>query len=141
MNIRKDMKEKKIINVLFQFMKFGIVGISNTIISLVIYYLLTYFEVHYIIANTVGFIGGTLNAFYWNNKYVFKSKGNKERPIITTGIKVFISYGASFLLSTILLFLLVDIMGVSDMIAPIINLAITIPLNFILNKLWAFKSK
>ncbi|MEG2931919.1 MAG: GtrA family protein [Ruthenibacterium sp.] len=29
--------------------------------------------------------------------------------------------------------------GVSEWIAPVINLVITIPLNFILNKFWTFK--
>ena len=31
-----------------------------------------------------------------------------------------------------------DLLGISQYLGPVINLLITIPLNFILNKLWAF---
>jgi len=41
-------------------------------------------------------------------------------------------------LSSALLFLLVQVIGISQMIAPIINLAITTPLNFVINKFWTF---
>lgn len=119
-----------------QFIKFGLVGVSNTLISLVIYYILVYFNVNYIVANTIGFIVSVLNSYYWNNKYVFdKTEGGTVKPLI----KVFMSYGSTFLLGTFLLFLMVQVIGLSELIAPLINLVITIPINFLLNKFWAFK--
>lgn len=119
-----------------QFFKFGIVGLSNTVISLGMYYLLVFFNVNYIVANTIAFVVSVLNAYYWNNKYVFNKK---EKGHGKSMVKVFASYGSTFLLSTGLLFLMVNILGISELIAPLINLIITIPLNFILNKFWAFK--
>jgi len=38
-----------------------------------------------------------------------------------------------------LLYLWVDIVGISNIIAPLINIIMIIPLNFLLNKLWVFK--
>lgn len=121
-----------------QFIKFGIVGLSNTIISFAVYYILLYIGVNYIIANTMGFIISVLNAYYWNNKYVFKSKGDKKSSMKKL-IKTFASYGSTFILSTVLLVVMVDYLNISEIIAPVINLIITIPLNFLLNKFWAFK--
>ena len=121
---------------LWQFIKFGIVGASNTAISLVLYYLLVYFGIHYLIANTVGFMAGVVNAYYWNNKYVFQKKTSGSFGAF---MKTFTSYFLTFLLSTALLFIMVHWMSVSSWVAPIINLAITVPLNFIINKYWAFK--
>lgn len=119
-----------------QFIKFGLVGVSNTLISLGTYYLLYFLGVNYLIANTIGFIISVLNSYYWNNKYVFKkTQDGHIKPLI----KTFMSYGSTFLLSTILLFLMVNIFKVSEIIAPIVTLIITIPLNFIMNKFWAFK--
>jgi len=118
-----------------QFVKFGIVGISNTAIAFAIYYVLVFIGVHYIIANTVAFFVSVLNAYYWNRKYVFKNNNNKMLQLA----KTYASYGFTFLLSTGLLFLVVDVMNISQFIAPIINLAITVPLNFLLNKFWAFR--
>lgn len=119
-----------------QFIKFGLVGISNTLISLGTYYLLYFLGVNYLISNTVGFVVSVLNSYYWNNKYVFKKtqKGHLK-PLI----KTFLSYGSTFLLSTVLLFIMVQYFGVSEIIAPIVTLVITIPLNFLMNKFWAFK--
>lgn len=141
MKIFKKEFSGNIVEWIIQLIKFGIVGISNTAISLVVYYIFMYLGAHYILANTMGFILGTINAYYWNNKYVFKKKKNEERSLVKVGTKVFISYGFTFLLSTVLLYLLVDIGGISKLVAPIINLVITIPINFLLNKLWAFKIK
>ena len=133
--------DKSIIKIIIQFIKFGMVGALNTIISLVTYYILIHFNVNYIIANTIGFILGTLNAYYWNNRYVFKKEEDEKRSTVKSGIKVFISYGFTFLLGTFLLILWVDILNIPENIAPVINLIITIPLNFVLNKLWAFKNE
>lgn len=122
--------------IIIQFIKFGMVGVSNTLISLLIYYALIYFNINYVIANTIGFVVSVLNAYYWNNKYVFnKSDEGNLKPLI----KTFASYGATFVLSTILLIVMVDYLSISQILAPILNLIITIPLNFLLNKFWAFK--
>ncbi len=126
-------------NKIGQFIKFGLVGISNTLISLAVYYLLVYFGVHYLIAYTLGFVISVCNAFYWNNKYVFRNK--QEKSLVKAFLKVFASYGVSFFLSVILMTLLVEMAGISSLIAPVLKLIITIPLNFMLNKIWAFKDK
>lgn len=137
----ENIKEQGLFKVLVQFIKFGIIGVANTLISLGTYYLLVFLGVNYLIANTAGFILGTANAYYWNNKYVFKKKENEKRSAAESGIKVFVSYGVTYLISTVLLYFWVDILGISKNIAPIISVFITTPLNFLLNKLWAFKSK
>lgn len=122
--------------ILKQFIRFSLVGVSNTLISLGVYYLLYFFGVHYLIANTIGFIISVFNAYYWNNKYVFKkTQDGHLKPFV----KTFLAYGTTFLLSTGLLFVLVQCAGVSEIIAPIICLAVTTPINFFVNKFWAFK--
>lgn len=133
-NLKRQLHEQK--GTIRQFIKFGLVGLSNTLLSLAIYYLLVGLGVHYILANVIAFFISVLNAYYWNNRFVFqKSTAGHLRPLI----KTYLTYGATFIASTILLYLMVDQWKVSQMIAPIINLTITIPLNFLANKFWAFK--
>lgn len=122
---------------LIQFIKFGIVGLSNTLISLGVYYLLVPFGVDPLLANTAGFLVSVINAFYWNYKYVFVDK--KEKNPKKAFVKLFVTYGISYLVSTLLIYLLIDIFGVNKYIAPLLRLVVTVPLNFVLNKLWAFK--
>ena len=118
-----------------QFIKFGIVGVSNTLIALAIYYVLVYIGFHYIIANTVAFAISVLNAFFWNSKFVFKqATDSKSRQLV----KVYASYGSTFLLSTGLLFVLIELIGITVYVAPLLILCINIPLNFALNKYWVF---
>lgn len=125
-------------NIGIQFVKFGLVGASNTVISLITYYIFVFLGLNYLVANFLGFVTGTLNAYYWNSRFVFKSEDNESTRGIKTIFKTFVAYGATFVLSSALLFLLVQVVGISQMIAPIINLAITTPLNFVINKFWTF---
>jgi len=119
-----------------QFIKFGIVGVSNTLLFLAIYYVLVLLDVHYLIANIAAFVLSVLNAFFWNSKFVF----NESRKSIPMQLaKAYVAYGFTFLLSTGTLFLMVDILGISEFIAPLLNLCITVPINFLVNKFWAFK--
>jgi len=132
---------KKILSkdTLLQFIKFGVVGVSNTLIALAVYYLCIFLGMHYIMANTLGFLISVINAYFWNSKFVFRQ--NNKRNLVTSFGKVFMSYGFTFLLGTLLLYLWVDVFEISDKIAPLINLCITTPLNFLLNKFWAMKTK
>lgn len=120
-----------------QFTKFGLVGVSNTVISLAIYYTFVFVNpALYIVGNTVGFVVSVFNSYFWNNKYVFKKS---EQGHLKTILKTFVAYGSTFALGTILLFVMVEILGISQYLAPMINLLVTIPLNFVINKFWAFK--
>lgn len=120
-----------------QFVKFGIVGFSNTAISLGIYYLFIFINKDlYLIGNAVGFVVSVLNSYYWNSKYVFKkTEEGHLKPIL----KTFTAYGGTFILGTALLLVMVELLSVSEKIAPIINLVITVPINFLVNKFWTFK--
>ena len=124
---------------ILQFIKFGLVGASNYIVWAIIYYpIVIAFENLHILANIFAYIISIFNAFFWNSKFVFKKKNEKKAR---SQIKVFVSYGLTLGLQTILLYIMVDLLKISDIIAPIINIAITLPINFVLNKFWAFKDK
>lgn len=124
-----------------QFIKFGIVGVSNTMVAYVIYLICVLLGTHYLVGSIVGFVVSVLNSFYWNNKYVFKNnEASASRSIWKTLLKTFMAYGfTGLILANVLLVVWVDVLNISKIIAPLINLIITIPLNFVINKLWAFK--
>ena len=59
--------------VLVQFIKFGIVGVSNTLLTLVVYtVLLKGFGVWYLAASAIGFIAGAINGFLLNRRWTFR---------------------------------------------------------------------
>ena len=131
-----------------QFIGFGIVGFSNTVIGYLIYAVslkaLRYFGVFpkhdFYVAQFIMFILSVAWSFYWNNKYVFKAETDSERNILSALLKTYASYAFTCLfLSEALLFLWVRCLGINEFIAPVLNLLITVPLNFILQKTWTFK--
>ena len=135
---------------IIQFLKFGLVGASNTLIGYLIYVvtlkLLRVLDlwptIDIYIAQFIMFVLSVAWSFYWNNKFVFKKEEERERNIIAALIKTYISYAfTSLILSELLLVIWVKYLGINEYIAPIISLFITVPLNFLIQKLWAFKDK
>ena len=132
---------------LVQFVKFGIVGLSNTIVgyiaNIVTIMVLSKYHVSwdYFAGNITAFILGVIWSFYWNNRFVFKLKDGDKRNLVAALLKTYLSYAfTGLILNNILSYLWVDILGISKMIAPLINMIIGVPINFIINKVWAFKS-
>lgn len=133
-----------------QFIRFGIVGLSNTIISYLIYIVcLKLFErfglflkADYVISSVIAFLLSVLWSFYWNNKYTFKKENGEYRSVWKALFKTYLSYALTgLILNNIFLYIWVEMLGISKSIAPIINLIVTVPLNFILNKYWAFRKR
>lgn len=133
-----------------QFVKFGLVGAMNTVVDYVTY-LVTLFiftRLHlfgsraYLVSAVLGFAVSFFNMFYWNNKYVFKKKEGENRSLLASFVKLFLSYSVTgIIIRPTFMYLLVDIAKTPKTIAPIPIMLITIPLNFILSKLWAFRGK
>ncbi len=140
--IRREISEDQM-NGLMQFVKFGIVGVSNTLISTFTYMICVgIFGWHRQVGNLLGFVISVCNSFYWNNKYVFEGSRKSISELLFAFIKMTLSYASTGLvLGAILLELWVQIFHIPELIAPIVSLFVTIPLNFVLNKLWAFKKK
>ena len=136
------------IQAFLQFVKFGLIGVTSTVISYVLYLvsLLALQKVcspkyDYLIAQIIAFVLSVLWSYFWNNRLVFKKDENETRSFWKSLLKCYASYAFTGLfLNTILSYLWVDVIGISKLIAPIINLLVSVPINFFMNKLWAFKT-
>lgn len=77
-----------------------------------------------------------------NGKFVFKKANSSIRDILITLGKTYLVYSfTGLILTAILIHFECEIIGIPLYIASLLNLFITVPLNFILNKFWAFKDK
>ena len=96
-----------------------------------------------------GIFFSIINAYYWNSRFVFRSEARRTFPEhLNAFLKSLLSYGlTSYAVGAALLefwvWCLPRLFGISvsaaEGIGPVINLCVTIPLNFILNKYWAFR--
>lgn len=132
-----------------QFVRFGFVGLSNTLVSYTIYALsLLFFQkqgwlprTDYLVAHLLAFALSVLWSFYWNRKFVFHAD-RQEGSWAAQLLRTYISYAFTGLfLNSLLSILWVEVVGIPKLAAPIFNLLISVPLNFVLNKFWAFKKK
>lgn len=138
LNTLKGINKSNWKETLVQFIKFGFIGASNTLISTAVYYMFVWVDPKlYFIGNVMGWVVSVFNSFFWNNRFVFR---DSEFSWLQKLIRTYVAYGGSFIVGSILLALQVQVLGVSEWIAPWINMVITIPLNFVLNKFWAFKA-
>ncbi len=137
----------KSIEGLIQFIKFGLVGVTNTLLSYAIYLLVlflmkplgVFWDIY--VGSVLSFVLSVLWSFFLNNRLVFKAEKG-SRSLWKSLLKTYVSYGfTGIILANILLYVWVSVLGVPKTIAPAINLLITVPLNFILNKFWAFRTK
>jgi putative flippase GtrA len=132
-------KSKQLTDLFFRyrgFLKFGLVGASNTIISLLVYYIVIFLGIHYQIANIAAFVISSLNGFILNRFWVFKST---TYSITGQILKYYVVYSGSLILSVVFSYVWIDVLSVNQYLAPLLNLFITIPFNYLLSKSWTFK--
>lgn len=147
MYIKKDISDSSVESFI-QFIKFGIVGLSNTIIAYAINVAVllalksSNVSWDYYAGNIVSFLLSVLWSFYWNNRFVFTLEEGQTRVIWKSILRTYISYGITgIVLNNILSWIWIEILGVSKYVAPMFNLLISVPINFFINKIWAFSTE
>ena len=66
-----------------QLLKYGVIGVLNTLITLVTFYFLnTRLGLAYGISNVTGYVLGVINSFLWNRNWVFKTKRDFKRELL-----------------------------------------------------------
>lgn len=139
-----DKLNEKQKDTLIRLIRFCIVGAVNTIVDYAVYALIVAvspWEWAYIPAQALGFVAGTLNAYFMNGGWVFKEKGEERRKGKSILLRTFAGYAVTFLLSEGLLMLWVEVFGINKYIAKLLNLCVTVPLNYIINRFWTFREK
>ena len=133
---KKKMQTKSDLNkIIKQIFGFGIVGFLNNAICLLVYYLVIFLDSDwYLLANALGFIISTLNAYIMNSKFVFKASDFKKKHLLKTYCTYLISFG----ISTLMLYILVNKINIDVGVAPILSLTVTVPFNFLMNRFWIY---
>ena len=67
-------------------------------------------------------------------------RGEPDLRLIPSAIGGDRSKRTGIILANVLSFVWINILGISKYIAPLINLIVSVPVNFFMNKLWAYKS-
>jgi putative flippase GtrA len=121
---------------LLQFVKFGVVGVSNTLIFFAVYtLLLKAFGVWYVAASGIGFAVGAVNGFLWNRAWTFRGHvGDALTPV-----RWFVVQTSGLFLNLGLVYLFVDGLGMDKLSGQAVTIAIVTVVTFFVNRAWTFR--
>lgn len=122
--------------VIIQFVKFGIVGVSNTLLTFIVYtLLLKVFGVWYLAASAVGFAVGATNGFLLNRRWTFRE--HVGDPL--TPVRWAIVQGCGLAINEGLLFLFVHDAQLDKLIAQACATVVVTLTTFFANRAWTFR--
>jgi putative flippase GtrA len=123
-------------SLLAQFVKFGIVGVSNTLLAFAVYTLLLKgFGLWYIAASAIGFAFGAVNGFLLNRRWTFREHvGDALTPV-----RWFVVQGCGLLLNLGLVYMFVQHVGLDKLLGQACATAIVVVLTFFANRAWTFR--
>ncbi len=122
--------------VLVQFVKFGIVGVSNTLITFIVYtILLKVFGVWYLAASAIGFIVGATNGFLLNRRWTFAGHvGDSLTPVRWAVVQ-----SAGLAINLGLLYLFVHDAHIDELLAQALATIVVTVTTFFVNRAWTFR--
>lgn len=119
-----------------QLAKFCLVGGSGYVVNLAVFSVaVKLVGTHHLVAATAAFLVAVTNNFWWNRHWTFAARdghaGFQAARFLTVSV-------AAFLFAAAVLEVLVTVVGVAEIPAQAIAIAVATPLNFIGNKMWSF---
>ena len=111
-----------------EFYRFVFWGGMNTLAGYVLYALLLQF-LPYLVAYSVAFVLSVFVSYFLNSRFVFKQELKLRKAA-----KYPVVYVAQYLLGTVLMYVLVQLLHVNKLVAPAIVVLLTIPVTFTLSR-------
>jgi putative flippase GtrA len=123
-----------------QFIKFGIVGVSSTVIDWGVYYLLKhlfpFLAEYYLLAKMLSFLVAVANSFFWNRRWTFRSRSQQKAKEFSQFLFI---YALSLAINAGIMKLVVGTFGMRDIFGLIAATGFTTFWNFFANKFWIFR--
>lgn len=145
--MRSDMAERRRNAWKAEFVKFSLVGVLNTAIDFVVFMLLIWLSVHYAAAQVISYLAGMTNSYVLNSAFTFRSKLETVRPARSKGsimkqrLRFIIWNVVMLVLSILMLAILTQAAGISEITAKAIVTVIIVAINFYGSKRWVFVSE
>ncbi len=118
-----------------QFVKYGLVGASNTIVQFAVYGILVTLGLHYLLALVPAYCAGALNSYVLNRRWTFQARHVAHT---TAGSRFALVTGAAIAINAVLLYLLVHHLGVAKIPAQAILTIPILAVTFPINRWWSF---
>jgi len=125
-----------------QFLWFGCIGVVNTVLDFLVYWLLVSIALNYVYAQVFAYMVGMLSSYMMNSVFTFKAeKPRTKRSELNRRIRFVIWNSSMLLFSLILLYGMTEQAGIHYIWSKVIVTVIIVIVNFLGNKLWVFHVK
>lgn len=122
-----------------QLVRFGIVGAVGFVVNVAVYTVLVHpAGVDYRLANVIAWLVAVVNNFVLNRHWTFDARGGRAHAQAVRFLLVSLMAEA---FSLVTLTLLVEGADLAKVPAQAIAVALSMPLNFVGNKLWSFRAE
>jgi putative flippase GtrA len=115
-------------------LRYGFVGIGNTVVGLSSYGILIYLGVNYAVAGAIAWILGTLHGYTWNRIWTFERADHRSGVLARYAAVGLV--GAA--MTSGLIALLVGPLGLPRFLAGVAALPFVVATTFALNRFWTF---
>lgn len=134
MNINK-LKINTSKNYFHEILKYGFVGILNTIVGYGTYFILIKFNMYYILSSIISQIIGMTHSYVWNKYFTFRSNQKSLMEIIK-----FISVALStYFINLFLLMVLVEVYHIDKAFSGFLSISIVTFISFLGHKFISFR--
>lgn len=125
------------VNLAKQFIKFCMVGVTNLLVHLAVYFLITRFlHWYYLLATILAFVVAVSWSFFINRVWTFRAgSGNKREQYI----KFFASNVLTAIFNIAVLYSLVEFLAINDLVSQLIASVLGAFVNFSINRFWTFR--
>lgn len=119
-----------------QFLKFGLVGVSNTVLTFVVFTILVKaLGVWYIAASAIGFVVGACNGFLLNRSWTFRGHNGGA----SAALRWAVVQGGGLLADLGLIYLFVSGTGLPKLVGQAFAIAFVVVATFFVNRTWTFR--
>lgn len=81
---------------IFQFLKFALVGVLNTVVDFLVFQLFNLTLGWMYLAQVIGYCVGILNSYFWNSRWTFRKEHRRSaREVVTFLVVNLVSLGVS----------------------------------------------
>lgn len=119
-----------------QLTRYLLIGLLNNFFLYALYVFLTYCSISPYLAATSSYCLGILIAFFSNKKWTFAYEGS----LTTSCYRAIISYGIAYIINMIFLYLFINQMGISHLLAQAFCIIISSMFLFLMFKYFVFPS-
>lgn len=119
-----------------KFGRFCIVGISNSLISFVVFYVFSQqLGINYLMSSFIGYTSGVANSFIWNKIWTFRDQNPR---LLGQFIKFVVINIISLCLNLLVLFTMVESLHLVKTIAQLIAMGFSMVANYLGSKIVVF---